>query len=297
MKPGYLYVLTHPSESNLYKIGQTTQEPLKRLAQHNSNYDKYAGKIVKETGQKWLLKTYIEVPDPYWAESVFWGSTPLADIPFLGGIEIQHMEWEWVVRGLEAAKRAGKRPHETPLNDWVYSYTKLMRQRLIGRDINLVGYVESWVSGTATFKCCNNHEWKTRVQFVAEGAGCPECGAGEKSPEEMSQIKNLAFLFLLTKPDNPGFGPIKTILSYGSRDEFYEKYSDSNWVVHRSRYVEEGPELSEPIFWELLGLPKPKQGAEVEVDIKVAEYAFRNVIYRLRQRIAAVEKENKINFN
>lgn len=85
MKSGYLYVLVHPSDPDLYKVGQTTRHPEERLAEHNSRYDEYAGKIVKETGQKWKLKTYIAVPDPYWAEAVFWGATPFADIPFRGG--------------------------------------------------------------------------------------------------------------------------------------------------------------------------------------------------------------------
>ena len=91
MKSGYLYVLVHPSDPDLYKIGQTTCHPEKRLAQHNSNYKEYTGQIVKETGQKWELKTYIAVPDPYWAESVFWDATPLAVIPFRRGIEVEKM--------------------------------------------------------------------------------------------------------------------------------------------------------------------------------------------------------------
>ncbi|MFW2539221.1 MULTISPECIES: GIY-YIG nuclease family protein [unclassified Legionella] len=157
MKSGYLYVLTHPSDINLFKIGQTTRDPLKRLAEHNSNYKEYTGRLVKETGQKWEIKTYIEVPDPYWAESVFWGSTPLADIPFLGGIEVHTMEWEYVQRGLDAAKNAGLRPSPKELPDHIYAYTAWMRKRLEGRDITLLGYVRSKF-GKATFRCGNGHE-------------------------------------------------------------------------------------------------------------------------------------------
>jgi hypothetical protein len=51
MKPGYLYVLVHPSDPDLYKIGVTILHPEERLAQHNLQYDEYAGRIVKETGQ------------------------------------------------------------------------------------------------------------------------------------------------------------------------------------------------------------------------------------------------------
>ena len=71
MKSGYLYVLVHPSDPDVYKIGVTILRPEESVAQHNSNHEEYAGKIVKETGQKWELKTYITVPDPYLAERAF----------------------------------------------------------------------------------------------------------------------------------------------------------------------------------------------------------------------------------
>ena len=120
MKSGYLYVLVHPSEPDLYKVGQTTRHPEKRLIEHNSNYAEYAGRIVKETGQKWELKTYIAVPDPNWAETVFWGATGLAEMPFRGGIEVQRMEWKLVQAGLKAAKKAGVRPPPKPLPENVW---------------------------------------------------------------------------------------------------------------------------------------------------------------------------------
>lgn len=231
MKSGYLYVLVHPSDPNLYKIGQTTQDPIKRLTQHNTNYKKYAGQLVKETGQKWEIKTYVEVPDPYWAEFVFWKSTPLADVPFLGGIEVQKMEWEWVKKGLEAAKNAGLRPPPMPLPDHVYSYTAWMRKRLHGRDINLLGYVRSWVSGTATFRCRNDHMWKTRVQYVAEGEGCPLCGLGTRSPEEMKHVIKPAYLCLLMHPEKPGF--IKIILAYKTLPQSFDENDNDGWKIHR----------------------------------------------------------------
>jgi hypothetical protein len=52
MKSGHLYVLTHPSNPKLYKIGVTIKHPKERLNEHNQNYEEYAGQIVKETGQK-----------------------------------------------------------------------------------------------------------------------------------------------------------------------------------------------------------------------------------------------------
>ena len=129
-RSGYLYILTHPSNPNLYKVGQTTCKPEERLAQHNSNYSEYAGQIVKETGQKWKLKTYISVPDPYWAETVFWGATPFADVPYRKGIEVEKMEWKWVQADLDAVKKAGVRPPPKPLPDYVYAYTAEMNKRL-----------------------------------------------------------------------------------------------------------------------------------------------------------------------
>jgi len=109
-KSGYIYVLTHPSDANLYKIGVTIRDPNKRLAQHNSDLTKAAGLVVKETGQKWELKEFHAVVDIYWAEKVFWGNSPLADIPFLGGVEVHTMEWIHVEKALNAAKTAGIRP-------------------------------------------------------------------------------------------------------------------------------------------------------------------------------------------
>src|SRR5882762_6493360 len=113
-KAGYLYVLVHPSDPDLYKIGVTVLPPEKRLAQHNSQLDKHAGRIVQATGQKWELKTYIAVPDPYRAERAFWGATPFPDFPFRGGIEVEKMKWQLVQQGLDAAAKAGIRPPPTP---------------------------------------------------------------------------------------------------------------------------------------------------------------------------------------
>src|SRR5437773_3261295 len=127
-RAGYLYVLVHPSDPDLYKIGVTILRPGKRLAQHNSQLDKYAGRIVKETGQKWELKTYIAVPDPYWAERAFWGATPFADIPYRGGIEVEQMKWECVEAGLEAARKAGIPPQSEPVPDHVYANAAWMNK-------------------------------------------------------------------------------------------------------------------------------------------------------------------------
>src|SRR5256885_16790579 len=108
-RAGYLYVLVHQSDPDLYKIGVTILHPEKRLAQHNRQDEKYAGRIVKETGQKWELKTYIAVPDPYWAERAFWGATQVSVMPFRRGIEVEKIAWKEVQAGLEGGKKTGVR--------------------------------------------------------------------------------------------------------------------------------------------------------------------------------------------
>jgi hypothetical protein len=113
MKSGYLYVLVHPSDPDLHKIGQTTRHPEERLVEHNSSYSKHAGRIVKETGQKWVLKIYISVPDPKWAEIEFWSSTGLADMPGGMGVEIVRMEWKQVQRGYSPQRKPVFDLHQT----------------------------------------------------------------------------------------------------------------------------------------------------------------------------------------
>lgn len=289
MKSGYLYVLVHPSDPDLYKVGQTTRHPKERLVEHNSNYEKYAGQIVKETGQKWELKTYISVPDPYWAETVFWGATPLADIPFLGGIEVQEMEWEWVQAGLDAAKKAGVRPPPKPLPDWVYAYTARMKKRLEGRGITLLGHVRS-KHGKSNFQCSNGHEWRTVSNNVAEGEGCPQCGIGKKTPEEVRQAIKPGILCLLIHPDKTGV--IKIGMTYSTLEQCYAENVWDDWEVHRYRNVEE-PVLAESLIWELLGYPLPNDREPINIDLSIAEQAFRDLHYRLQSEIALAEKEKE----
>ena len=114
-RSGYLYVLVHPSDPRLHKVGVTVLDPKKRLAQHNTQLDRAAGRIVQETGQKWELKTVIEVPDVYWAERAFWCVQPCVDFPFRRGVEVEWMmDWPQVEKGLAAAARAGVRPPQPP---------------------------------------------------------------------------------------------------------------------------------------------------------------------------------------
>lgn len=289
IKSGYLYVLTHPSDPTLIKIGQTTRDPKKRLAQHNSKHAKYTSQIVKETGQKWELKKYIPVPDPVHAENVFWETAFPGPFSRPKGIEVFNIiDMERVELGLEAAKKAGKRQPE-PLPDWVYSYTRWMRKRLEGRDITLVGLVKSMVSGNANFQCSNGHEWRTRCLPVAEGEGCPKCGIGYREPEEIWEAAKFGFVCLLINPSKPGF--IKIGLMYKTREQPYAEDIWEDWEIHRHRFSED-PVLAEKIIWKLLGRPLPHDREPIEIDLSLAEQAFRDLIPQMHREIALEEKKN-----
>lgn len=287
MKSGYLYVLVHPSDPDLYKIGQTTRLPQERLAEHNSDYSKNAGRIVKETGQKWELKTYFAVPDPTWAESVFWGATGLTEIPYRGGVEVERMEWKLVQAGLKAAKKAGLRPSPKPLPDYVYAYTASVKKRLEGRGITLVGHVKSKISGRNNFQCSNGHVWRTTPNNVAEGEGCPQCGMGQRTPEEMRHAAKMGVLCLLIHPDEPGL--VKIALTYGTLEQSIAENIWGDWELHRYRNVDE-PALAESLIWELLGYPLPHDREPISIDLHIAEQAFRDLHYRLQSEIALAEK-------
>jgi hypothetical protein len=173
MKSGYLYVLVHPSDPDLYKIGVTILHPEKRLAQHNSQYEKYAGKTVKETGQKWQLKKYIAVPDPYHAEKAFWGATWVADIPFRGGVEIFKMDWATVQAGLDAAENAGVRlppaPRTKPMHD-----REWMIDQLEGTGITIVDRYRGFARHIE-FQCAKGHVFKEIPGVLRLFKSCPCC--------------------------------------------------------------------------------------------------------------------------
>ncbi len=171
MKSGYLYVLTHPSNPKLYKIGVTIKHPKERLNEHNQNYEEYAGQIVKETGQKWELKTYIAVPDPYFAEKAFWGATHFPDIPYRSGIEIEEMEWELVLAGLDAAKKAGER---SPPKIKSVRNREWMINQLEGTGITMIGRYRGLVTGVE-FQCEKGHVFKESPGLMANRKSCPCC--------------------------------------------------------------------------------------------------------------------------
>jgi len=272
-KSGYIYVLAHPSDPDLYKIGVTIRDPKIRLAQHNSDYSKYAGRIVKETGQEWELKVFHSVTDVYWAENVFWGSTPYSVIPGLGGIEVLPMKWGEVQKGIDAAKKAGIRPISKPLTDSIEAYTSYLVKRLEGRGITLLGVAKSKYS-KSKFRCSNGHEWQIKSIFVGQGSGCPECGVGERDLHEIKKMVKEGFVCLLTHPEKPGL--VNIGIGYGTIDGACKEYLWGDWEIHRYRHVAEVA-LAETTIWKLLGAPLPHTREPIQKDLIEAEDAMRMI--------------------
>lgn len=283
MKPGYIYVLTHPSDPALFKVGVTIRKPKIRLAQHNSDFTKAAGRIVQETGQEWELKEFHPVIDPYWAEKAFWSRIPQSAIPYRGGVEVEAMSWEEVCVGLAAAKDAGMRPDSSSIPAYETAYNVTVKKRLIGRGITLLGHVKSIVSGRNDFQCSNGHQWRTRPKLVMEGEGCPECGIGTRTPEEIMEIANAGVICLLTHPDKLDYVSIG--IKRGTLNQISKAYPWGEWEIHRYRNVEELA-LAESLLWELLGEPLPHARQPMQIKLADAEEAMRSLIYVLAEEIA-----------
>ena len=119
VKSGFVYVLIHPSDSNIIKVGMTTRHPKIRLKEHNTQFDKAAGKIVETTGQEWAIKEFFTVKDVYNAESAFYDRSPFNSPQFgigRGGrteiiklIDGGGITWDRVQEGLKLAKTVGIR--------------------------------------------------------------------------------------------------------------------------------------------------------------------------------------------
>lgn len=173
MKRGFLYVLVHPSAPDLYKIGVTVLQPEKRLAQHNRQHEKAAGRVVKETGKEWQLMPFIAVHDIYHAERAFWGATWIADVPGRGGVEVVNLDWTSVQAGLAAAEKAGVRPLLTPRTkpvrnqDWMLKELEGTGIAMTGRYGGLVRYTE--------FRCEKGHVFKESAGLLANFKSCPCC--------------------------------------------------------------------------------------------------------------------------
>lgn len=176
MKSGYLYVLVHPSNPNLVKIGRTTRKPEERLAQHNSDNEELTGQIVKETGQEWKLKEYIAVPDSSYAEKVFWDATGLeSTLHRPRGIEVTSLigGWRWIQMALDKAKKAGIRPPPKPRTRPVRNRDWMIKQ-LEGTGITMIGRYRGLITGVE-FHCAKGHVFKESAGVVAYGKSCPLC--------------------------------------------------------------------------------------------------------------------------
>ena len=291
MKSGYIYVLTHPSDPDLYKVGVTTQTPQERLAQHNNNFNRPAGRIVKETGQKWELKEYHEVADPLYAEAVFWNHIRIPDIPFQGRVEIELMSWEQVQAGIELALEAGERPPPSPIalgqTNYVYANSARIRRRLEGRDITLLTYVKSMRSGKADFRCASGHVWREVPDIVGRGDGCPVCGIGQEDPDVIDQHIKPGYVVLLIHPNKPGY--LKIGLYFGSLDKCFEEWPWDDWEMHRYRYSEEMG-LAEKLIWDLLGMPLHHDRNQIKLDLGIAEEAFRELAGAVVDKVAENER-------
>jgi hypothetical protein len=114
-RDGFLYILRHQDrvfqnyclsdEEHLFKIGVTTRTLKVRLKQHNTDFTKVAGMVVQETGRLWEVQEVYSVQDVYLAERIFWGNSPFADMPFLGGVEVMPMKPEDVQKSIDAVLR------------------------------------------------------------------------------------------------------------------------------------------------------------------------------------------------
>lgn len=122
---------------------------------------------------KWELKEYYPVPDIYYAENVFWGSTGIADIPYRYGVEIFPMDWQTVQVGLNAAIKAGVRPKLKKQDKPVHNRNWMIKI-LDGTGINLVGNKFNHVHYTE-FQCDKGHVFRAIPRQLANNISCPEC--------------------------------------------------------------------------------------------------------------------------
>jgi len=182
VKAGFIYVLIHPSDPNLIKVGMTTRNPKIRLKEHNTQFDKAAGKVVEATGQKWVIKEFYPVEDTYNAESAFFHRSPLTEIPYILGNELLKLDdkfitWDWVNQGLEVAKSVGIRrdtsqppiPKPKPKKgaQWIEDQLKdsgLSPLKGFGNGIRKVA-----------FECPNGHIFKLDGRTLVRFPFCPIC--------------------------------------------------------------------------------------------------------------------------
>jgi len=182
VKAGFIYVLIHPSDPYLIKVGMTTRNPEARLKEHNTQFDKVAGKVVEATGQEWVIKEYFAVEDTYNAESAFFHRSPLTELPYALGDELiklddNYMTWDWVSEGLELAKSVGIRkdtsqppiPKTKPKKGAQWIETQLRDSGL--RPLKGFGNGITKVA----FECPKGHVFKLDGRTLVRFPFCPVC--------------------------------------------------------------------------------------------------------------------------
>ena len=179
---GFIYVLTHPSDPYLIKVGMTTRSPNVRLREHNTQFDKVACKVVEANGQEWILKEFCAVEDTYNAESAFFHRSPLTELPYMLGDELVilddgEMNWNWVNEGLEIAKAVGVRkdtsqppiPKPKPKRGAKWIEAALRDSDLMP----LKGYGNGMTK--VSFKCSLNHIFRISGCLIVRFPFCPVC--------------------------------------------------------------------------------------------------------------------------
>jgi len=182
VKSGFIYILTHPSDSNLIKVGMTTRHPNIRLKEHNTQLDKAAGEVVKATGQEWILNKFFKVEDTYNAESAFFQRAPFTEIPGALANELikldgKHITWEWVQEGLEVAKSIGVRKNTSqPPNQKPKSTKGLqgVEAQLEGSGLNPIDGCGNGITKVA-FECSKGHIFKISGRSLIRFPYCPVC--------------------------------------------------------------------------------------------------------------------------
>ncbi len=181
VRPGYIYLLTHPSNSNLIKVGVTTRKPETRLKEHNTHFDKPAGKVVHATGKEWVIKEYYPVEDVYNAESVFWHRPPLTELTYMLDNELLTLNrnlitWDWVNEGLDIAKQVGIRidRSQPPIPKTKKKGVSDFVSKLQDSDLKpLRGYGNGVVR--MPFECPKGHIFKLASKSLARFPFCPMC--------------------------------------------------------------------------------------------------------------------------
>ena len=200
---GFLYLLSHPSDTNLFKIGVTRRHPSIRLQEHNTQFGEACGVLVKETGVEWVLEKFIQVDDVFNAEHAFWKRPPLTEIPYAYSNELLKLSPDtelnhgWIADGFEAAEKIGVRadlsippiPKTKPKRgaEWIKKQLENTGIRPIKGYGN--GVTNEW------FVCKHSHKFKISGYVLVGGykllrkPSCPVCNPENFNYYELRKIE------------------------------------------------------------------------------------------------------------